>query len=154
MTTTARAAQATVTPTVDRKARPPRASTAPHRPLQQRHRLSRPGANILEKAESALTAKAIEMAMRGDRAMLRFCLDQLDRRRDGERKHVGVDLPEIKSVGDIQGAIRTILKETAKGSIEPEKALKIVDIIGNLMNSMNNSDLLDRLEKLDASTKD
>ncbi len=67
---------------------------------------------------------------------------------------MGVDLPEIKSVGDIQGVIRTILNETVKGSIEPEKALKIIDIIGNLMNSMNNSDLLDRLEKLDDSSQD
>lgn len=67
---------------------------------------------------------------------------------------MGVDLPEIKSVGDIQGAIQTILNETAKGSIAPEKALKIVDIMGNLMNSINNSDLLDRLDKLDDSSKD
>lgn len=153
MTTSAPAAQATVTPNVESKARRPRATTSTHRRPQQRHRLFRPSANILEEAESALTIKAVEMAMRGDKSMLRFCFDRLDRLRDIERKHAGVDLPEIKSIADIQAAIQAILNETAKGAIEPKKASEIVGILGNLMNAMNNSDLINRLEKLDDSPK-
>jgi hypothetical protein len=154
MTTNARAAQATVTFNVEGKARRPRATTSTHRRPQQRHRLSRPSANILEEAERALTIKAVEMALRGDKSMLRFCFDRLDRLRDIERKHAGVDLPEIKSLADIQAAIQAILNEAAKGSIEPKRGLGIVDILGNLMSSMNNSDLVGRLERLDDSSKD
>jgi len=154
MTTHAQAAQATATLTVEGKARRPGATTSTHRRPQQRHRLSRPSANILEKAESALTIKAVEMALRGDKSMLRFCFDRLDRQRDSERKHAGVDLPEIKSIADIQAAIQAILNATTKGAIEPKKGLGIVSILDNLINAMNNSDLIDRLEKLDDSPED
>lgn len=153
MTTNARAAQATVTPNVESKARRPRATTSTHRRPQQRHRLFRPSANILEEAESALTIKAVEMALRGDKSMLRFCFDRLDRLRDNERKHTGVDLPEINSIADIQAAIQAVLNATAKGAIETKRGLGIVEVLCNLMNTMNNSDLVDRLEKLDDSSK-
>lgn len=153
MTTNARAAQATVTPNVESMARRPRATTSTHRRPQQRHRFSRSSASILEEAEGALTIKAVEMALRGDKSMLRFCFDRLDRQRDSERKHAGVDLPEIKSIADIQAAIQAILSETAKGAIEPKRGLGLVDISSNLMNAMNNADLINRLEKLDDSPK-
>ncbi len=94
------------------------------------------------------------MALRGDKSMLRFCFDRLDRQRDSERKHAGVDLPEIKSIADIQAAIQAILNATTKGAIEPKRALGIVSILDNLMNAMNNSDLIDRIEKLDDSPED
>lgn len=154
MTTNTRAAQAAVTISAESKARRPRATTSTRRRPQQHHRLSLAGADILVKAESALTIKVVDMAMRGDKSMLRFCFDRLDRLRDSERKHTGVDLPEIKSHADIEAAILAILNETAKGALDQKRALGIVEIISNLMNSKNNSDLVDRLEKLDASAKD
>lgn len=154
MATNARTAQATATLNVEGQARRPRATTSTHRRPQQRHRLSRPSANILERAESALTIKAVEMALRGDKSMLRFCFDRLDRQRDSERKHASVDLPKIKSIADIQAAVQAILDATTKGAIEPKRGLGIVSILDNLMNAMNNSDLIDRLEKLDGSPKD
>jgi len=82
---------------------------------------------LLEGAAEALTRTLIEQALAGDGAALRFCVGRLlPARRD---RPVVFELPEIESAGDLVKAGRAILAACAAGSLSPDEATKVMNLI-------------------------
>jgi hypothetical protein len=75
--------------------------------------------SALESEAEALGRKAVELALNGDAAALRLCLDRLmPLRRD---RAVALALPSIRAAGDITAAMATIIAAVTRGKISPGK---------------------------------
>ena len=80
---------------------------------------------ILETVDgqaTALTQKAIEVAMAGDMPALRLCLDRiLPPRKDSP---VAFDLPEMKTLNDAVPAMGALVKAVGQGDLTPTEAAR------------------------------
>src|SRR5260370_4035833 len=72
------------------------------RPRGSSNRATRAAELLLDGEASALTRKAVELALAGDQAALRLCLDRTVARA------VELALPPIRAAGDILGAIEVV----------------------------------------------
>ena len=79
--------------------------------------------SLLDGQADALTQKAIELALAGDMAALRLCLDRiLPARRD---RPVSFALPPIESAQDAAATVSAVLAAVAAGEITPAEAGEI-----------------------------
>jgi len=93
------------------------------RPKGSRSRATQALEAIFDGEAEAITRKAIEMALGGDPAVMRMCLDRLvPPRRD---RPVTFDLPPIDTAADITVASRTLLEAVAAGDLTPSEAADI-----------------------------
>jgi hypothetical protein len=74
------------------------------RPRGSTNRATRAAELLLDGEAAALTRKAVELALAGDPAALRLCLDRTVAPR--RERSVELALPPIRSAADILGAIR------------------------------------------------
>ena len=74
---------------------------------------------LLDGEAAALTRKAVEMALAGDHAELRLCLDRTVAPR--RERAVELALPAIDSATDILGAIKVVSGAVGRGAITPAR---------------------------------
>ncbi|WP_191993034.1 DUF5681 domain-containing protein [Sphingomonas parva] len=118
----------------DRKTRRGRPRFAPGRSGNPRGRP--PGARneaslaveaLLEGEAAALTRKAVEMALDGDRVALRLCLERIaPRRRD---VYVSFELPPIETAEDVEKAGAALIAAVAAGRVPVGEADKIMALL-------------------------
>lgn len=83
--------------------------------------------SLLDGQAQALTQKAIDLALAGDMAALRLCLDRiLPPRKD---RPVTFDLPSIKRAGDAAAVTSAVLAAVAAGELTPSDAAEIGKLI-------------------------
>jgi hypothetical protein len=76
---------------------------------------------LLEEGAEPLISKAMTMALAGDTAAMRLCLERiLPARRD---RLIHLDLPPIGNAKEISGALSTILTAIGEGQITPGEAM-------------------------------
>jgi hypothetical protein len=103
---------------------------------------------LLDGEAEALTRKAIEMALAGDMAALRLCLDRLAPvRRD---RHVPFDLPAIGTPGDAVGASMAIVAAVSAGELTPSEAADLGKLLEAHVRVIEAAEFEDRLAKLEA----
>lgn len=106
---------------------------------------------LLDGQAEALTNKAVEMALDGDMAALRLCIDRiLPPRKD---RPVTFDLPVIKSAGDAAAVTSAILAAVANGEITPADAGEIGKLVESYVKAFETAELAERLERLERMTK-
>jgi Family of unknown function (DUF5681) len=82
---------------------------------------------LLDGQANALTQKAIELALGGDMAALRLCLDRiLPPRKD---RPVSFTLPTINSPQDAAAIVSSVLAAVAAGEITPADASEVAKLI-------------------------
>ena len=97
------------------------------RPRGSRNKTALAMEALLEEGAEQLINKAITMALAGDTAAMRLCLERiLPVRRD---RLVHLDLPPIGSAKEISGAMSTILKAIGQGQITPGEGEMIANIL-------------------------
>jgi hypothetical protein len=89
------------------------------RPPGARNRATEIAQALLDGEADALARKCIELALEGDRAALKLCLERLVPRRP---RAVAVDLPAIASTADLAPAIAAIAHGVATGGLTPMTA--------------------------------
>ena len=95
----------------------------------------------------ALTQKAIELALTGDMAALRLCLDRiLPPRRD---RPVTFALPPIDSAGDGAATVSAVLAAVSSGEITPTEAGEISGLIEAYVKVFETAELVERIERLE-----
>jgi hypothetical protein len=103
---------------------------------------------LLEEGAEQLINKAMSMALAGDTAAMRLCLERiLPVRKD---RSVHLDLPPIGSAKEISGAMSTILKAIGEGQITPGEGEMIANILATQTNVFVAEELERRLEKVES----
>jgi hypothetical protein len=106
---------------------------------------------LLDGQAEALTSKAVELALGGDMAALRLCMDRiLPPRKD---RPVTFDLPSIKSAGDAAAVTSAVLAAVANGEITPSDAAEIGKLIDSYVKAFETAELAERLERLERMTR-
>ena len=86
------------------------------RPRGSTNRRTHAAAILLDGAAELLARKAVEMALAGDAAALRLCLDRIVAPR--REQPCSLDLPEIRNAGDIGDAMAALsFSQTIETSI-------------------------------------
>ena len=102
---------------------------------------------LLDGQATALTQKAIDLALTGDMPALRLCLDRiLPPRRD---RPVTFELPPIKSAQDAAATVSAVLAAVAAGDLTPADAGEISKLIESYVKAFETSELAERLERLE-----
>jgi hypothetical protein len=102
---------------------------------------------LLDGEAEALTRKAIELALNGDSAALRLCIERLiPIRRD---RTVTFPLPPLKTAADAAQALSAIILAVAKGSLTPSEANEISKSVTAFAAAFETQELAKRVEMLE-----
>jgi hypothetical protein len=103
---------------------------------------------LLEEGAEQLISKAMTMALSGDTAALRLCLERiLPVRKD---RLVQVELPPIGTAKEISGAISTIFTAIGDGQITPSEGEMMANILATQTNVLVAEELESRLERVES----
>jgi uncharacterized protein DUF5681 len=90
---------------------------------------------LLDGEAEALTRKAVEMALAGDLAALRLCLERIVGARRG--RPVDLALPPIASVADLAAAMAAIAAAAAEGLVTPEEAVSLSQMVESFTRTLD-----------------
>lgn len=119
----------------------------PGRPRGARHRATVAALALLEGEAEALTRQAVEMALAGDGAALRLCLERIaPPRRDAP---VAFDLPPLETARDGARAAGAVLEAVAAGDLTPTEGAHLVALVEAWRRALETSDLEARVAVLE-----
>ena len=116
------------------------------RPRGSINRSTRAAQLLLDGEATALSRKAVELALAGDPTALRLCLDRTVARRD---RSVELALPPINSAADILGAIKAVADAVGRGGITPAEGFALSQMIESFLRAIDASDFDNRLRQLE-----
>jgi hypothetical protein len=106
--------------------------------------------SLLDGQATALTQKAIELALTGDMAALRLCLDRiLPPRKD---RPLTFDFPAITNAAEAAATMSAILGAVASGEITPTEASEIGKLVDSYVRAVEATELAARIERLERMT--
>jgi len=117
------------------------------RPRGSTNRATRAAELLLDGEAAALSRKAVEMALAGDAAALRLCLDRTVAPR--RERSVELPLPAINSAADILGAIKAVAGAVGRGAITPGEGFALSQMIESFLRAIDASDFDNRLRQLE-----
>jgi hypothetical protein len=102
---------------------------------------------LLDGEAESLTRKAVELALAGDIAALRLCLDRiLPPRKD---RTVSFALPAMKSSGDAVAAMAALADAVAAGDLAPSEAAELTKMVQAFAKVIETADLEERIKRLE-----
>jgi hypothetical protein len=117
------------------------------RPKGARNRATVAAETLLDGEADALTRKAIELALGGDSAALKLCMERiLPVRRD---RPVACPIPSIAGPQDAPKAMAQIIAAVAAGELTPMEGEVLGKLIADTVRSFESSDLERRLRALE-----
>jgi hypothetical protein len=117
------------------------------RPRGSSNRATRAAEMLLDGEATALTRKAVELALAGDQAALRLCLDRTVAPR--RERAVELALPPIRSADDILAAIKVVSGAVGRGAITPGEGFTLSQMIETFLRAIDASDFEGRLRQLE-----
>jgi len=119
----------------------------PGKPKGSRHRATKAIEELLGDQTESLTQKAVDLALGGDTAALRLCLERIaPPRRDSP---VQFDLPPMKSAADAVGAAQAVLQAVSGGDITPMEGAAIMALVEQYRRTLETSELEQRIATLE-----
>jgi hypothetical protein len=102
---------------------------------------------LLDGQAEALTQKAIELALTGDMAALRLCLERiLPPRKD---RPVNFAFPKITNAKEAAATMSAVLAAVATGDLTPAEASEVGKLVDIFVKAVEATDLTERLERLE-----
>ena len=102
---------------------------------------------LLDGQGPALTQKAIDLALAGDMAALRLCLDRiLPPRKDSP---VAFELPEMRTLNNTVSAMCAIVKAVGDGDLTPAEAAELTKMVQAFAKIIETAELEERVRKLE-----
>lgn len=118
------------------------------RPKGARNRTTLAIEALLDDEAEALTRKAIELALKGDMAAIRLCMDRIaPPRRD---RPTPFELPPMGSANDAVQALSSIVKAVAEGDLTPGEAAELSKVVETYARTLETRDFEKRLAQLEA----
>ena len=106
---------------------------------------------LLDGEAEALTRKAIELALAGDMAALRLCIERLvPPRKD---RPIAFDMPPITSLDDAVNVATSVLHAVAGGDLTPNEAEGVCRVLSDCTSILTAADFEERLSTLEEATK-
>src|SRR5260370_15756294 len=107
------------------------------RPGGARNKATLAAEALFDNEAEALSRKAVELALGGSEGALRLCLDRI------------IAPPPIRSASDIAAAMGAIVKAAAQGTITPDEAFKLSQMVDTFVRAIDTSDFDRRLQILE-----
>ena len=105
---------------------------------------------LLDGQATTLTQKAIDLALTGDMAALRLCLDRiLPPRKD---RPLTFEFPAITNAAEAASTMSAILGAVASGDITPTEASEIGKLVDSYVRAVEATELAARIERLEKMT--
>lgn len=117
------------------------------RPKGARNKVTLAIEALLDGQATALTQKAIDLAIAGDMQALRLCMDRLSPPR--KDRPVSFDLPAIETIADLPKATRALMAAVATGELTPSEAAELSKLVDAHVKAIEVTDLNRRLEALE-----
>jgi Family of unknown function (DUF5681) len=114
-----------------------------------RNRSTQAAQLLLEGEAEALTRKAVELALGGDPAALRLCLDRLIA--PHRERLVPLALPRMRNPGDLAGVMEAIAAAVARGVLAPGEAAELAKVVETCIRSIETRDFDSRLRVLEST---
>ena len=103
--------------------------------------------SLLDGQAQALTQKAIDLALTGDMAALRLCLERiLPPRKD---RPVNFAFPKITNAKEAAATMSAVLAAVASGDLTPTEAAEVGKLVDIFVKAVEATDLTERLERLE-----
>jgi Family of unknown function (DUF5681) len=120
----------------------------PHgRPVGARNRTTLAVEALLDGEAEKLTRKAVALALKGNVACLRLCLDRLvPPRRD---RPVNFPLPAMNSAHDASKAMASITTAVAQGEMTPAEAGELSKLVESYVKAIEATEIERRLQALE-----
>ena len=117
------------------------------RPRESRNKASIRMQEMLEEKAEELVNKAVELAMAGNIAALRLCLDRLAP--TGKNEPVLCEMPPLARAADAVAAIAGIASAAVAGDVTADEAAKLAKVISLYVNSLEAHQFEHRLAQLE-----
>ena len=116
-----------------------------------RHRARRLAETLLDGEAVELVKKCVEMAIDGDSAAMRICMDRLVPPR--KSRPINIDLPAVDTCAGISQAQSVVVQVVADGEITPDEGQVLSSILEARRKSIETADHEARLNKLEGQEK-
>jgi hypothetical protein len=117
------------------------------RPRGARNKATLAAEALFDSEAEALSRNAVELALGGSEGALRICLDRIIAPR--RERPIQLAIPPIRSASDIAAAMGTIVKAAAQGTITPDEAFKLSQMVDTFIRAIDSSDFDRRLKILE-----
>ena len=121
------------------------------RPRGSRNRTALLMENLLSYEAEAIGRKAVEMAIKGDMAAIRLCMDRLAPPRKEEP--IAFELPPLEKPADSVAAAATIVAAVAAGELTPSEGADLAKVIDVYVRAIETKAFDERLTKIEATTQ-
>ena len=119
----------------------------PGRPRGARHKATQAALALLDGEAEALTRKAVELALDGDGAALRMCLERIaPPRRDAP---VQFDLPRMETARDAAKAAGAVLEAVALVELTPTEGAHVMALVETYRRTLETTELEARVTALE-----
>lgn len=119
------------------------------KPRGARHKVTQAVEALLDGEAPAVTRKAIELALAGDRAALKLCLDRIAPVRKG--RTIKLDVPRLIDSEDAKSAWATLFDAVTSGEVTPEEAAGLAALIEGWQRSHEMAEFDARLRVVEAN---
>ena len=119
----------------------------PGKPKGSRHRATQAVQALLYGEAQAITQKAVQMALEGDGAALRLCLERIvPPRRDAP---ISFALPPMATASDAATAAASVLAAVADGEMTPTEGAHVMALIETYRRTLETTEIEKRLKDLE-----
>lgn len=119
----------------------------PGKPKGTRHKATQAALALLDGEAETLTRQAVTMALGGDGAALRLCLERIaPARRDAP---VTFNLPPMQSAADAAKAAGAVLEAVALGDLTPTEGAHIMALVETYRRTLETTELEARVTALE-----
>ena len=120
------------------------------RALGSRNKATQNAELLLDGEAEALTRRALELALDGDRAALKLCLERIIPPRRGRAVPLGV--PPVSGTGDLGATMAAITNAAIAGRITAGEAAELARVVEIFIRAVETSDFDRRLDELEQRT--
>ena len=101
------------------------------------------------RSGNPLTRKAVELALAGDPAALRLCLERIV----GPYRERAVEfvMPPIRNPGDLPSAMGALADAVAQGAVTPREAMQLGHVVDAYVRAVEATEFERRLRALEAA---
>ena len=122
------------------------------RPKGARNKSTLAALELIGEESEALSRKAIELALEGDIAALRLCLDRIAPTLK-ERPLPAFELPSLKNLEDVLSAIDAVAQRLVKGELLPSEATAVCSVLEQYRRHYETTELQQKILSLESALK-